>query len=271
MVSFPNCKINIGLQVIGRRPDGYHDLETIFYPIALKDVLEIIDAPQNHTVSFSTSGLKIDGNSDSNLCVKAYHLLKKDYPQLAGVSMHLHKLIPTGAGVGGGSADAAFTLQLLNTKYALGIDLPKLQKYALELGSDCPFFIINKPCFASGRGEILEELVLNLSGYKIVFVHPGIHINTGWAFSMLKKTNSHQDLKAFITKPVTEWRGQINNDFEAPVFKAHPEINLIKENLYNSGALYAAMTGSGSSLYGIFEKNSVVELNFPPQCFYKWV
>ena len=185
--------------------------------------------------------------------------------------MHLHKIIPMGAGVGGGSADAAFTLQLLNKKYALGLDLAALNKYALTLGSDCPFFLINKPCFAGGRGEILEEISIDLSAYKIVLVNPGIHINTGWAFSVLEKNVAHKDLKGLITKPVNEWRDQISNDFETPVFKAHPAINSIKESLYAAGALYAAMSGSGSSLYGIFEKNAVIDLNFPPHYFQKWV
>jgi 4-diphosphocytidyl-2-C-methyl-D-erythritol kinase len=271
MVSFPNCKINIGLQVMGKRADGYHDLETIFYPIAIKDVLEIIDAPQKEDVSFSVSGLSIEGNVEDNLCVKAYRLLKKDFPQLPGINMHLHKMIPMGAGVGGGSADAAFTLQLLNKKYSLGIDLPGLNKYALVLGSDCPFFIINKPCFASGRGEILEEVSLDLSAYKIVLINPGIHINTGWAFSMLERSTFHENIKNLIKKPIIQWADHIGNDFETPVFKAHPEIRSIKEKLYDSGALYASMSGSGSSLYGIFEKNAVVDLNFQPHYFYKWV
>ena len=271
MVSFPNCKINIGLQIIGKRPDGFHDLQTIFYPIALRDVIEIIDAPQKNDIAFSTSGISIDGNAENNLCVKAYHLLKKDFPQLPAINMHLHKIIPMGAGVGGGSADAAFTLQLLNNKYALGLDLSTLNKYALTLGSDCPFFLINKPCFAGGRGEILDEISIDLSAYKIVLVNPGIHINTGWAFSVLEKNAGHKDLKDLITKPVKEWRDQISNDFEVPVFKAHPEIKLIKEDLYAVGALYASMSGSGSSLYGIFEKNADIDLNFPPNYFQKWV
>ncbi|MEO8770548.1 MAG: 4-(cytidine 5'-diphospho)-2-C-methyl-D-erythritol kinase [Ferruginibacter sp.] len=271
MISFPNCKINIGLQIIGKRPDGYHDLQTIFYPIEIKDAIEIIDAPQKDAISFSTSGINIDGNAENNLCVKAYHLLQKDFPQLPAIDMHLHKTIPMGAGVGGGSADAAFTLQLLNKKYVLGLDLAALSKYALILGSDCPFFLINTPCFASGRGEILEEISLDLSAYKIILVNPGIHINTGWAFSVLEKSTKHEDLKDSIAKPINEWHDLIGNDFEAPVFKAHPEIKSIKADLYAVGALYAAMSGSGSSIYGIFEKNAVVDLNFPPHYFHKWV
>lgn len=271
MISFPNCKINIGLQVIGKRADGYHDLQTIFYPVALKDALEIIDNAQSNDITFSTSGINIDGNVETNICLKAYKLLKKDFPRLPGIKMHLHKTIPLGAGLGGGSADAAFTLHLLNKQYSLGLDLQSLNKYAIDLGSDCPFFVINKPCFATGRGEILEEIKLELSAYKILIINPGIHINTGWAFSALEKMGVSSNLKDHASLPVAKWRDYISNDFEIPVFRAYKEIGLIKENLYEAGALYASMSGSGSSLYGIFEKDAAAALNFPAHYFYKWV
>ncbi|MFT3908428.1 MAG: 4-(cytidine 5'-diphospho)-2-C-methyl-D-erythritol kinase [Ferruginibacter sp.] len=271
MIAFPNCKINIGLQIIGKRADGYHDLQTIFYPVVLKDALEIIDNTETNDAAFSTTGITIDGNAENNLCLKAYQLLKKDFPQLPGIKMHLHKTIPLGAGLGGGSADAAFTLQLLNKKYALGLDPESLNKYAADLGSDCPFFLMNKPCFASGRGEILEEVTLDLSAWKILLINPGIHINTGWAFSALEKMSIGSNLKEHVSQPVATWREHISNDFEIPVFKAHKEIASIKENLYKTGAIYAAMSGSGSSLYGIFEKDAVPKLNFPSHYFQKWV
>ena len=184
MIVFPNCKINLGLHILGKREDGFHNLETVFYPLLFRDALELIPATNNTTeIEFTGSGLAVDGNVSDNLCVKAYYLLKKNFPQLPLVKIHLHKAIPMGAGLGGGSADAAFMLKLLNEKFNLNISTPQLLNYALELGSDCPFFIINKPCIATGRGEILEEIEVDLSAYKIVLINPGIHINTGWAFS----------------------------------------------------------------------------------------
>ncbi len=271
MISFPNCKINIGLQIIGKRPDGFHNLQTIFHPVAIKDALEIIDSPSINSIEFSTSGITIDGNTENNLCVKAFQLLKKDFPQIPGLKMHLHKTIPMGAGLGGGSADAAIALELIDKKYSLDLSSQQLTNYALELGSDCPFFLINKPCFASGRGELLEAIEVNLSAYKILIVHPGIHINTGWAFAALEKMGNIIDLKGSIGKPVEDWKGLISNDFEAPVFKSHPEIRDIKEKLYSYGALYASMSGSGSSVYGIFKEEASLDLNFPAHYFYKWV
>ena len=183
MVSFPNCKINLGLNIVNKRNDGYHDFETVFFPIHLKDALEIIEKEK---FEFSTSGLPIEGEPEKNLCIKAYQLLKKDFPQLPAVQMHLHKAIPMGAGLGGGSADGAFTLKLLNKKFDLSLSEKQLINYSLQLGSDCPFFILNKPCFATGRGEILEQIDLDLSEYKILIVHPAIHISTAWAFSTIK-------------------------------------------------------------------------------------
>lgn len=272
MVVFPNSKINLGLNILDKRPDGFHNLETVFIPIPLKDSLEIIRAKENTGVTFSQSGFVVDGNTEDNLCVKAYHLLKKDFTQLPSIQMHLHKAIPMGAGLGGGSADAAFTLQLLNDKFHLGLSTDQLIQYALSLGSDCPFFIINKPCFASGRGEILELLELSLKGYYLVLVNPGIHINTGWAFSMLKKGNrASKKLSEHITAPIADWRNSISNDFEEPVFAAHPSLKEIKENLYNNGALYAAMSGSGSTMFGLFADLAGINFNFPSNWLVKHI
>jgi 4-diphosphocytidyl-2-C-methyl-D-erythritol kinase len=271
MVVFPNCKINIGLQVIGKRADGYHDLQTIFYPVPIKDALEIIDDPTINSIEFSFSGITIDEKFENNLCIKAYELIKKDFPALPGMRMHLHKAIPMGAGLGGGSADAAFTLEMINKKYHLNLTHQQLKEYALLLGSDCPYFLINKPCIASGRGEILEDIQLDLSSYKILVVNPAIHINTGWAFSVLDTAGKITDLASVIKKPVSEWREIVFNDFEVPVFNAYPEIRSIKESMYSSGALYAAMSGSGSSVYGIFQKDAIPNLNFPAHYFYRWV
>lgn len=272
MVVFPNCKINLGLHVTRKREDGYHDLETIFYPLPLRDALEVVhrqsaignrQIPDNTAVSLTTSGLPVQGKTEDNLCIKAYNLLKKDHPQLSDVDMYLHKAIPMGAGLGGGSADGAFALQLLNDKFQLKIPREKLLDYSLQLGSDCPFFIINKPCFAKGRGELLQSIQLDLSAYSFLVVHPGVHINTGWAFSQLTPAPSPQPLQEIIQQPVNTWRNTLINDFEAPVCKQHPEMQAIKDRLYNAGALYAAMTGSGSCFFGIFAKDQLPTLQWP--------
>ncbi len=255
MLFFPNCKINLGLHILNKREDGFHNIETVFYPVHLKDALEIIpSANANNSIEFSSSGLIVDGKEEDNICLKAYHFLKKDFAQLPIIKMHLHKAIPMGAGLGGGSADGAFTLQLLNKKFNLNISTPKLLNYAAQLGSDCPFFILNKPSFASGQGEILEEINLNLSAYEIVLINPQIHINTGWAFSQLTPTLSKKSLKEIIKQPIEIWATELKNDFENPVFEKYPLIKNIKEELYQLGATYASMSGTGSTVFGIFEK-----------------
>ncbi|TAG12224.1 MAG: 4-(cytidine 5'-diphospho)-2-C-methyl-D-erythritol kinase [Sphingobacteriia bacterium] len=260
MISFPNCKINLGLNIIGKRADGYHDLETVFYPLQLTDALEIIRAdatdlsPQSTPV-FSTSGLPIPGDQNNNLCIKAYQLLKKDFPALAPIKIHLHKAIPMGAGLGGGSADASFTLQLLNKKFNLNLSEKKQIEYAAELGSDCPFFVINQPSIAKGRGEILSPLTLNLSAYNFVLVHPGIHISTKWAFEQIKPFRQNPPIQEIIETPIQNWKSTLFNDFEAPIAAAFPEINTIKNKLYETGAVYASMSGSGSTVFGIYQKD----------------
>ncbi len=270
MIVFPNCKINLGLSVLQKRSDGFHALETVFYPIAITDALEIIEAPSStNEIEFTASGLPVDGNSSDNSCLKAYQLLKKDYPDLPPIEMHLHKAIPMGAGLGGGSADAAFTLMALNKKFQLSITEEQLSAYALALGSDCPFFIKNGPCYATGRGEVLKETSINLSGYQLVIVHPGIHINTGWAFSQLKLSSFKPAIKEIIKQPVESWKDTLENDFEAAVFLHHPEVKQCKEALYGQGAIYACMTGSGSTVYGIFPKNVSITYPFPPHYFVK--
>ena len=265
MIVFPNCKINLGLHVVRKREDGYHDLETIFYPLPLRDVLEAVRSEESQAVSLQMSGLPVQGKPEDNLCIKAYNLLKKDHPQLGATALYLHKVIPMGAGLGGGSADGAFTLQLLNDKYQLGLSTEKLLDYALQLGSDCPFFIVNKPCYATGRGELMESIPLDLSTYSFLVVHPGVHINTGWAFSQLTPAPSTRSLKAIVQEPVANWRSVLKNDFEAPVCKQHPDLQAIKEKLYEAGALYASMTGSGSCFFGIFPKEQLPAIQWPAQ------
>jgi len=272
MVLFPNCKINIGLHVVAKRADGFHNLETIFYPVNLKDAVEIVEEQKKtQPVNWSHSGLKISGPVDDNLCIKAYHLLKKDFPGLPNIKMHLHKAIPMGAGLGGGSADAAFILKLLNSKFGLQLSSQQLIGYAFQLGSDCPFFIVNKPCYATGRGEILEEFALDLSAYRILLVNPGIHINTAAAFSSITPERKEYHLKDLVAMPIKEWQQNIYNDFEKPVFKAEPEVGEIKTTLLSNGAVYAAMSGSGSTVFGIFDKKNEPALKFPAHYFLKWV
>jgi len=270
MVLFPNCKINLGLNIVGKRSDGYHDLETVFYPIQIKDAVEIIEKKK---LEFSISGLAIEAEHQNNLCLKAYHLLKKDFPQLPSVQMHLHKAIPIGAGLGGGSADGAFTLKLLNQKFDLSLSEKQLMDYALQLGSDCPFFILNQPCFATGRGETLTKADIDFSKFKIVIVHPGIHISTAWAFSQLsgrlQQPDNYKTIKEIIQQSISTWKEELINDFEEPVLQKYPEIKKIKDELYDAGALYSSMSGSGSAVYGIFKKGKQFSISFPKNYFVK--
>ncbi|WP_375577941.1 4-(cytidine 5'-diphospho)-2-C-methyl-D-erythritol kinase [Marivirga tractuosa] len=249
MLKFPNAKINLGLNITAKRADGYHDIESCFYPIPLKDALEIIPSKK---LSFETTGLKISGNSKDNLVLKAYELLKTDF-ELPPIEIILHKNIPMGAGMGGGSADGAFMLTLLNEYFKLKISTEKLESYALKLGSDCPFFIENKPKLVSGRGEVFENTKLDLSGYYLALVYPDIHISTAEAYSGVKPKKPEISVKAIIENLlVEEWKGKLKNDFEKGVFEKYPQLSKIKNNFYNEGAVYASMTGSGSTMFGIF-------------------
>jgi 4-diphosphocytidyl-2-C-methyl-D-erythritol kinase len=272
MIVFPNGKINIGLNITGKRSDGYHNLQTIFYPIAIKDALEVIaNEGGENPVNFTSSGNPVLGKPENNLCVKAFELLKKDFPRIPPVNMHLHKVIPMGAGLGGGSSDAAFMLQLLNDKFGLNLATEQLINYSLQLGSDCPFFIINKPCYATGRGEYLTEIALDLSSYKILLINPGIHVSTADAFSQISIDQNFPDLQGLIQEPVQQWKDLLVNDFEKTVFRKFPEVGEIKEKLYEQGALYASMSGSGSSVYGIFQRDHIPAINFPAHYFWHWV
>lgn len=267
MISFPNCKINLGLNIVGKRADGYHDLETVFYPLMIKDVIEVIqttdDRRQTTDVDFSSSGLTVEGNIENNLCIKAYHLLKKDFTSLPSIKMHLHKNIPIGAGLGGGSADCAFTLVLLNKKFNLNLSQRQLIHYALLLGSDCPFFIFNEPSFATSRGENLAPVTLDLSHYKFVIINPAIHISTAWAFAQITPLVPQKSIQQIINQPIETWKDELKNDFEVPVMNQYPVIKNIKTELYNAGAVYVSMSGSGSTVFGIFDKNIQPKLSFP--------
>ncbi|MGV8140124.1 MAG: 4-(cytidine 5'-diphospho)-2-C-methyl-D-erythritol kinase [Mangrovibacterium sp.] len=260
MITYPISKINIGLQVTGKRADGFHNLQTIFYPVQLRDALEVIEADHDE---FQMSGLDVEGDPEKNLVVRAYELLKADY-KIPPVRIHLHKNIPTGAGLGGGSSDAACMLLLLNDLFRLKISRVKLMKYALMLGSDCPFFIQGKPVFATGRGEVMEEVKINLQDYFLILVKPPVHISTAEAYQRITPHGSRLSLKGLIGFPVNKWKGNILNQFEKYVFEAYPEVGRIKQTLYDQGASFALMSGSGSSVYGLFRSEKKgLEKAFP--------
>lgn len=262
MVLFPNCKINLGLNIVRKREDGYHDIETIFIPLPWSDILEITPLPEKEkSVEFKSTGLRIYGTKETNLCVKAYHLLAQDFT-LGAVRMHLHKLIPIGAGLGGGSSDAAFALKGLNQLFQLKLDDQQLESYAAQLGSDCPFFIRNKPVFASGRGEIFEDIRLKTDNLFVVAVKPRIHVSTAEAYAGVQPATPTHSLKERIRKPLESWKDHIRNDFENTVLEKYPSLKRIKKKLYDEGAIYAAMSGSGSTIYGIFEKPIDLHLHF---------
>lgn len=253
MIYYPNAKVNIGLNIHTKREDGYHLLQSYFYPVPLFDILEIVESDSEHNdVEFSYSGIEIDGSLDNNLCVQAYRLLAKHY-SLPPVKIHLHKQIPIGAGLGGGSADASFTLKGLNKQFNLGINDETLEKYAEQLGADCPFFISNTPKFVSGIGEELEECNLNLKNQWMLMVFPDIHVSTKEAYSGL--VLSHQkEIKNKTLKDLKENPELFNNDFEKSIFSSYPALENIKQQLQDLGAYYTSMSGSGSTIFGLFEK-----------------
>lgn len=253
MLVFPNAKINIGLDILKKRDDGFHEIETVFYPIPLKDALEIVEG-ENNTISFEQTGLTVDSNEGNNLCEKALNLLSSKH-KIPAIKMHLHKVIPMGAGLGGGSSDASFTLKTINELFSLNLSNEQLKNTAAQLGSDCPFFIENKPMMAKGRGELLQKIDLSLKGYFLVLIHPSVHISTPQAYGMIKPAIPELSLYEKINHPIEKWKDYIKNDFEKPIFKQYPELKTIKEQLYESGASYASMTGSGSALFGIFREN----------------
>ena len=254
MITYTNAKINLGLNIVEKRPDGYHNLETVFYPIKLQDALEVNLLEGEEEFSLKVSGVPIEGEPENNLVVKAYRLLKKDYPEMPAIDIHMYKHIPTGAGLGGGSADAAFMIKLLNEKFKLNLSIEKMEEYAAILGADCAFFIQNKPVFATGIGNIFEPIQLSLKGYYLVLVKPDIFVSTKDAFAHIIPTQPTQSLKEIIRMPVETWRATMKNDFEDSVFQKFPEIAAIKDKLYDLGAVYASMSGSGSSVYGIFRE-----------------
>ena len=247
MIVYPNAKINIGLNVLEKQSDGYHKLSSVFYPVnELCDMLEIL--PAKH-FSFSSSGIAIPGNS--NICVKAFELLKADF-EISNVIMHLHKQIPIGAGLGGGSADGAFALKALNEIFKLELSIIELENYALQLGADCPFFIENSPKYITGIGEKMRNINLDLSSYKLKFIYPELHISTAEAYGGIIPSQPKTILLDLINQPIENWKKSVKNDFEVAAFAKYPELAKMKEQLYADGAIYASMTGSGSVIYGVF-------------------
>lgn len=253
MISYPSAKINLGLNILRKREDGFHEIESVFYPVPWKDILEIV--PRNEKparCSFSSSGIEIPSGVGENLCEKVYNLLQVEH-DLPSVDIHLHKQIPIGAGLGGGSADAAYTAVMLNEMFELSLSHQKLERLVSQVGSDCPFFIQNKPAYVTGRGDMLEGFDLDLSGYWIVLINPGIHIGTAEAYSGVTSRKPDYSLKQALIKDVSSWKDEVVNDFENSIFPNHPEIKDLKNELYTCGADYSAMTGSGSTVFGLFQ------------------
>jgi len=249
MIVYPNAKINIGLNVLEKRADGYHEISSVFYPV--KELVDILEIIPGEDFSFSSSGIAIPGNS--NICAKAYDLLKADFG-IENVQIHLHKQIPIGAGLGGGSADGAFTLKALNELFDLKLSNTELEKYALQLGADCPFFIENTQKYVTGKGEKMNEIDLDLSAYELKFIFPELHISTAEAYGGVILKYPETNLLDLMSKPIENWKGEVKNDFEISAFEKYPELEKMKEKLYADGAIYASMTGSGSVLYGVVLK-----------------
>lgn len=261
MIIFPNCKINLGLQVCARRADGYHDLDTVFLPLALHDALEFRPAPETR---MHTEGLAVPGNPADNIVLKALNVLQQRFPAIPPLEIHLLKAIPTGAGLGGGSADGAFFLEAVNRHFKLDLDSEELAAMALRLGSDCPFFLLNHAAHANGRGERLRPLSLNLQNWLVLLVKPEFSVSTGWAFAQLAPHGERPSTAGIVTQnPVSEWKNLLENDFETPIFVQYPQGREIRETLYRLGASYAALTGTGSVVYGLFapEQKEQLPLN----------
>lgn len=248
VLTFPNAKINLGLRITDKRPDGFHNLQSCFYPVGWTDALEVIPADQ---FGFSSSGLPIPGDSAANLCVRAYDLLRADF-DLPPVQIHLHKIVPIGAGLGGGSADAAFALKLLNDRFTLGLGVSQLETYARHLGSDCAFFIQNRSMYCTEKGDVFSEIVTDLTGYYLLLVYPNLAISTAEAYAGVRPRQPQTPLREQLMAPIDTWRETVHNDFEDSLFPKYPLLAEIKQQLYVLGAVYASMSGSGSTVYGIF-------------------
>ena len=260
MITFPCAKINLGLNIVSKRPDGYHNLETVFYPIPLTDALEIkyMDEkfPSESPCDLKITGNDIDCNEEDNLVIKAYQLLAADF-QLPRVHAHLVKRIPTQAGLGGGSSDAAYMIRLLDERFRLNIGIPEMERYAAKLGADCAFFISADPSYAEGIGDVLMPVDVpgaGLGGYYLAVVKPSVAVSTRDAYAAIVPKTPAKCCRDIVRQPIETWKDELVNDFEAPIFAMHPELAAIKQSLYDAGAVYAAMSGSGSALFGIFRE-----------------
>lgn len=273
MITFPLAKINLGLNVVERRPDGYHNLQTVFMPVPLTDALEVyeMDAafPSEVDCDLKVTNIAVEGDEQRNLVVRAYNMLKAEFPDMPRVHAHLRKDIPTQAGMGGGSSDCAAMLLLLNRMFSLGLTQQQLIDRAAQLGADCPIFILNRPAYAEGIGEKLTPIELSLKDYYLAIVRPNIPVPTKEAFSRIKPHMPAKNCLDIVRQPIDTWRHELVNDFEESVFALHPEIGAVKQRLYDLGAVYAAMSGSGSALFGIFKKEPALEGEF--QGMYKKV
>ena len=253
MICFPNAKINLGLNVTEKRTDGFHNIETVFYPIGWNDALEIIETTNfSSDFNLQLSGIPIHGNIEDNLLYKAYQLIKK-IKTLPSIQVHLHKALPMGAGLGGGSADAAFFINLLNEQFTLHLSESERIEIAKKLGSDCAFFITNKPVFAYDKGDVFKSIDLDLSYYYIAIVYPNIHSNTKEAYSLVKPIAPKHSILDVIKQPIQTWKTDLINDFEISIVYKYPIVQKIKQDLYDCGALYASMSGSGSAVFGLFD------------------
>jgi 4-diphosphocytidyl-2-C-methyl-D-erythritol kinase len=271
MITYPNAKLNLGLNVVAKRADGYHDLETVFYPVPITDALEVFpmdpDFPSAVDCDLKVTNLHIEGDEQKNLVVRAYQLLKQDFPTLPRIHAHLYKGIPTQAGMGGGSSDCGFMITLLNRQFQLGLSDQQMIDYAARLGADCAFFVLNQPCYAEGIGERLQPIALDLTGWYLAVVRPDIPVSTREAFSLIVPQHPAQNCRDIVMQPVETWRDALTNDFEKSVFALHPEIGSIKDQLYEMGAVYAAMSGSGSSLFGLFRHPVALDAFTAPNTF----
>ena len=263
MIIYPRAKINLGLNIVEKRPDGYHNLETVFYPINIHDTLEVEPSDQ---LNLHLSGVALEGDPNQNLVVRAWQLLKKDY-DIPPVSIRLNKAIPSQAGLGGGSSDGAYMLRLLNKMFQLEISDEELRMKAASLGADCPFFITDTPAYAEGIGEILSPISLDLSQYHLLIIKPPVAVSTREAFAHITPHHTGIKCKDIVKQDIRTWREQLTNDFEDSIFPQYPRLKEIKRQLYQQGALYAAMSGSGSSLYGFFEEKPEV-IDAWKDCFY---
>lgn len=262
MITFPIAKINLGLNIVEKRSDGYHNLETVFYPLPIHDAIEIHEMdngfPSSVNCDLKVSNMAIDGDEQKNLVVKAYNLMAERFA-LPRLHVHLHKAIPSQAGLGGGSSDAAYMLTMLNREYRLGLQDEELIHLAKRLGADCPFFVNPQPSYATGIGELLTPITLDLSSYHIVVIKPNIAVSTAEAFRNIVPKAPKKRCADIVRQPVETWRTELLNDFESSIFVQHSELRRIKEMLYNTGALYASMSGSGSSIYGIYQEKPLEE------------